>query len=316
MPKLTNIKKSNSELDVIFSFRNEEENINELVRRTSLSLKKIKHRLIFVNDNSDDESLNFLKILQKKHPIIIINMSRRFGGAPCVIAGMRYSNSKFVAYMDSDLQDPPELLPKLLAHAKKNKIDVVHTRRVARKGENFLKMWLTKIAYKIINTFSEIDLPNNVGDFKLISHTAVNEIIKLNDFDPYMRGLSIWVGFKQDIINYTRDERFAGSTKYSMFQLGPYKEFVRGLISFSAAPLYASLVFGLISFFISFGLIFWALLGKIFDFTVIGSSSIIIAISFFSGAILISLGLIGIYLSNIFYQVKNRPKYIIKNIIE
>lgn len=308
--------KKTSEIDVVFSFRNEEENINELVRRTSLALKSIKHRLIFVNDNSDDESLNILKKLQKKYPIIIINMSRRFGGAPCVIAGMRYSNSKFVAYMDSDLQDPPELLPKLLEHAKKNKIDVVHTRRVARKGENFFKMWLTKIAYKIINAFSEIELPNNVGDFKLISHTVVNEITKLNDFDPYMRGLSIWVGFKQDIINYSRDERFAGSTKYSMFQLGPYKEFIRGLISFSAAPLYISLFFGLLSFLISFGLIIWAILGKIFGFIVIGSSSVIIAISFFSGAILISLGLIGIYLSNIFYQVKNRPKYIIKNIIE
>lgn len=304
-------------ISYVFSFRNEAQNINELVSRVDKStniLKDISYEMIFVNDKSTDNSLEILLDLQKKYPITIINMSRRFGVTPCIIAGLGYTKGEAIIYMDADLQDPPELVPKLIERYK-NGADVVHTTRTKREGEGFFKLWLTKRAYKAINLFSDISLPENTGDFKLLSRKVVDHLLSLKEYDPYMRGLSIWVGFNQDFVFYTREARFAGKSKFPIFSTGPTKEFIRGLTAYSASPLYLSFFIGLFTSIISLGLIIYALISKFLGIASDGSTGILIAISFFSGVILMTNGILGIYLAKIYYEVKGRPRFIVDEVL-
>lgn len=304
-------------LSIIFSFRNEDLNIPELVQRTVGALNKIPdcdYELIFVNDSSTDNSLNLLMELKRDYPITIINMSRRFGVTPCVLAGFSQSSGEAVVYLDSDLQDPPELIPALYEKFLEG-FEVVHTRRVERLGESRLKMELTKLAYKVINYFSDIDLPINVGDYKLLSRRVVDQINSLEEYDPYMRGLSIWVGFKQYFYDYVREPRFAGEAKMPLIGKGPVKEFLRGLTAYSAGPLYASIIIGLMTTIVSVLLGAYAVVTKIFGYSPAGVSGILLAVCFFSGVTLFSNGLMGLYISRIYYETKKRPKYIIESII-
>jgi glycosyltransferase involved in cell wall biosynthesis len=305
-------------LSLIFSFRNEQLNIPELVRRAAAAcdlVADMKYELIFVNDASNDGSLELLIELKKNYPITIINMSRRFGVTPCVLAGMAYAKGDALIYMDSDLQDPPEIIPEMVEKYI-NGADVVHTTRTQREGEGLFKLWATKRAYSVINFFSDINLPENTGDFKLLSSRVVKKILELKEYDPYMRGLSVWVGFTQEFVFYKREPRFKGKTKFPVFSRGPLNEFVRGLTAYSAAPLYFSLFLGMAVTFIAVLLITWAIITKMLGVSVPGISSVIVALSFFSGASLITNGFIGIYVAKIYYEVKGRPRYIVSNVIE
>ncbi len=303
-------------ISIVFSFKDEEKNIPELVVRTTKVLTKFSnwnYELIFVNDDSSDNSELILTKLQKNHPINIINMSRNYGVGPCVIAGFRHSKGDAIVYMDSDLQDPPELIEKLIEEYE-NGADVVHTVRTKRLGESNLKMIITNLAYKIINFFSDIPLPVNAGDFKLISRRALNEILELKEFRPYIRGLSVWVGFKQKIIYYIREPRASGESHFSLLSSGPVNQFITGVTAYSLKPLYIGIILGFFSIFISLALILHTFYSKINDYTALGSASILIAISFFSGMILFTQGIIGIYVARIFEQVRGRKKYVIKDI--
>lgn len=304
-------------ISVVFSFRNEEENIPELVRRVTeavAAIADVGHEMIFVNDDSSDGSLGVLMSLQGKHPITIVNMSRRFGVAPCVLAGLAYTKGDAVIYMDADLQDPPELIPQMVERFRDG-AEVVHTTRTHRDGENAFKMWVTKRAYQFINHFSEIHLPQNTGDFKLLSRKVVQEILSLKECDPYMRGLSVWVGFRQDIVLYRRESRWRGETKFPLFSKGPVREFIRGLTAFSVAPLHLSLFLGTITSLVSVGLILYAIITKLAGVATPGVSGVLIAVAFFSSIILVTNGVIGIYIGRIYHEVKGRPKYIIKQVV-
>jgi len=303
-------------LFIIFSFKNEEKNLSELIERTTLTLSKLnnwRYELIFVNDCSTDKSEQILLKFQKKLPIKIINMSRTFGVAPCVLAGFKHSKGDAVIYIDSDLQDPPELIQKLVEEHEKG-AEVVHKIRTKRLGEPMTKMILTFLAYKIINYFSDIALPINAGDYKLISRKALNKILELNEFRPYIRGLSIWVGYKQTNIYYVREPRASGKSKFTLLGSGPINEFLTGLTAYSLKPLYVGIISGLIAILISLLLIMHTLYAKINNLTVLGSAGILIAISFFSGIILFSQGIISIYIARIFEQVRGRKRYVIKDI--
>ena len=304
-------------LSFVFSFRNEENNIPELVKRVDAvtqSIENLEYEMVFVNDDSTDRSLEILKSLQKQHPITIINMSRRFGVTPCVLAGLAHIKGDAAIYMDTDLQDPPEIIPQMVEKYK-NGAEVVHTTRTQRDGEGAIKMWATKSAYKLINQFSDIYLPENTGDFKLLSAKVVREILDLREYDPYMRGLSIWVGYKQEFVPYRRSPRWAGKTKFPLFSKGPMGEFIRGLTAYSAAPLYISLMLGLATTSLGICLIFYALITKALGISAPGASSVLIAIAVFSGIILTTNGVIGIYIAKIYYEVKERPRYIISDVI-
>jgi dolichol-phosphate mannosyltransferase len=214
--------------------------------------------------------------------------------------------------MDSDLQDPPEIIPQMLREWK-NGADIVHTVRTHRHGESAAKMWITKMAYKAINAFSDISLLENAGDFKLLSRRVVEEILQLGEMDPYLRGLSVWVGFNQVVVKYERDARSAGQSKFGLFSsLNPYKEFLRGITSFSTVPLYFALFFGFTVSMVSFLLLCYIIIMKIAGMNLPGWTAIMSAILFLSGVILSTIGLLGVYVGRIYDQVRSRPKYIIK----
>ncbi|HAH33133.1 MAG TPA: glycosyltransferase [Elusimicrobia bacterium] len=302
-------------LSIVFSFRNEEAILDELLRRVRkvLDSSGIGYELVFVNDDSTDKSLAILlKQRGSDGKIKIINMARRFGVAHCVLAGMKYSKGDAVVVMDTDLQDPPELMLQMIAKWQGG-ADVVNTVREKRLGENMVKMWITKKAYNIINFVSDIDLPENMGDFKLLSRRVVDELIKLNEYDPYLRGLVRWLGFRQEVIYYTREPRFGGETHFSLFGMGPVKEFIRGITSFSAAPLYLAILLGLTVSAMSFVLIGYVLYTKFHGLTVPGWAGPMVAILFIGGIILFTNGLLGLYIGRIYNQVKNRPHYIVES---
>lgn len=304
-------------LSVIFSFRNEESVLDELVSRVISSINGLgcDYEIIFVNDDSTDRSLDILRDLAGQNDRIkIINMSRRFGVHPCVLAGMRYSTGDAVVYMDSDLQDPPELIPAMMEKFR-NGADVVNMTRTDRRGENAAKMWLTRMAYKIINRLSDIPIPENTGDFKMLSRRVVEHILSFREADPFMRGLVYWVGFRQDTIHYVREVRFAGDTHFSLFSSGPAKEFLRGLTSFSVVPLYLSLFIGFVATLIAFGNIAFILVMKMLGRTLPGWAAIMTSTLFLGGTMHVCIGIIGIYVGKIYTESKQRPLYIVKDLI-
>lgn len=302
-------------ISVILSFRNEEDNLAELVRRLHGALGPLKagYELIFIDDASTDASGRILSEMQRidKH-IKVIRMSRRFGTAPCVLAGMELSKGDAVVYMDADLQDPPELLPRLVEEWKKG-ADVVYTTRLKRAGENPVKMLITKLAYRVLKVFTDIDLPVDSGDFKLLDRRVVDELVKLREKDPFIRGLVTWVGFRQAQVFYDREQRFAGRTHYPLFGLGPLRAFIAGLTSFSIAPLSLSLVIG---FLVSFGAFFYlvaVVIMKFLGMNLPGWSAIMVTMLFLGGTQLFTIGILGIYIGRIYEENKHRPNYIIES---
>ncbi len=303
-------------ISFVFSFRNEEKNLKNLIDRVHKAVKKTEnwdYELIFVNDDSTDNSEKILLDLQKDLPIKIINMSRRFGTNPCVIAGFENCSGDCIIYMDSDLQDPPELITEIIKKYEDG-FDIVHTRRTKRLGESKFKLFFTNLAYTIIDKLSDIDLKKDVGDFKLISRRALDKILEQKEYNPYIRGLSVWVGFKQTYIDYVRDARLGGQSKFSLFSEGPVTQFIRGVTSYSLKPLYIGVLLGFFAFLFSIFLIVYALYTKLAGLAVPGTTGILIVVSFFSGALLSTIGIMGIYLARIFEQTKGRTRYIIKNI--
>jgi dolichol-phosphate mannosyltransferase len=217
--------------------------------------------------------------------------------------------------MDADLQDPPELIPKLIEEWKDG-AEVVHTTRTLRKGENPLKMLVTRLAYKLINLVADIDIPENTGDFKLLSRRAVNELVKLNEYSPFIRGLVRWVGFKQVQVSYERDARYAGDSHFPLWRsLSPVRELVRGLTAFSSLPLYFALFMG---FLVSLGaFVYWAWI-VIVKLTgapspTEGWGRIMASMLFLGGTILFTIGILGIYVGNIHQELKNRPHYVVSD---
>jgi len=304
-------------LSIVFSFRNEEKILSELINRTTSVLKKISnwnYELIFVNDASVDNSEKILIENQKNYTIRIINMSRKFGVGPCVLAGLELAKGDAIIYMDSDLQDPPEIIPKLIEKFESG-FEVVHTKRTKRLGEGMLKLVFTKLAYRIINKTASIPLPIDSGDFKLLSRRAVNHINSIKEHNPYIRGLSVWIGFRQEFVDYVRQGRSSGESKFtSLFSAIP--EVVRGMTSYSTGPLYLGIIIGLFAILFSFVLIIWAFYAKIAGIAIPGSSGVIITVSFFSGMILTTIGITGFYIARIYEQTQGRPRYIIKNVVE
>lgn len=306
-------------ISMVFSFRNEEKVIPALVERVvhvmeHMLNKAYEYELIFVNDASTDRSLEALLALRERNQRIkIINMSRRFGVTPCVIAGLTAARGDAVIYMDTDLQDPPELIPELIKKWREG-AEVVHTVRTKRHGENPVKMKLTAVAYKVINAFADIDIHENAGDFKLLSRNAVHEILKLGEHDPYLRGLSVWIGFKQGKVFYERNARYSGEKKFGLFNsLNPYKEFIRGVTSFSASPLYFALILGFLVAVVAFVALVFVLYMKLMGSNIPGWTAIMAAVLFLGGVTLITIGILGIYMARIYEQIKGRPRYIVNN---
>lgn len=222
-------------ISIIFSFRNEELVLEELIARTERVFQTLpyEYELLFVNDASTDRSMEILLAARKRNPRIrILEMSRRFGVAPCFMAGFDHARGDAAIMLDSDLQDPPELIPQLLTKWKEG-ARVVHTVRTKRKGESFLRLAVTALGYRIWKLLIPVDLILDSGDFRLLSKEAVRETVKHRDQNPFFRGITRSLGGKQDIVFYERDKRYAGKTHFSMiFSAEPLKQFLSVIISY------------------------------------------------------------------------------------
>jgi glycosyltransferase involved in cell wall biosynthesis len=326
-PLNLSINKKNPKISMVFSLFNEENNLPTLIKTISkifneLLNKKLicDYELIFVNDSSSDGSEKIIhNALKKNSKIILINTSRNFGNTECILAGFKYCTGDAALYMDCDLQDPPELIPKMI-HMWKNDNDaeVIYTTRLSREDESFLKLFITKYGYKLINYITPFNIPVDSGDFKLISKNVIHHLLKMNDSFPFLRGMISFIGYKQIQIKYNRRARYDGreNTKYPIFSRRVLSGYIdRALISFSILPLKLIFIIGLIFFFISFFLIFYFAYLKVISLAVPGWAGVMIAVTFFGSLNLVFIGIIGFYLGNIFYQTKARPEYIVKNII-
>ena len=314
-------------VSVILSFFNESGVLPELAGRLRKVMRAEKSRgtidgyeLIFVNDASTDNSAEILKAeFEVERDLLVINMSNNFGVSECVLAGMRLAKGDVVVYTDADLQDPPEVIPELLdkGHADPE-VEVVYTTRLSRKGEHPLKLFVTHFGYKLINRISEIEIPENSGDFKLLSRRVVRELLQMREKKPYLRGLVTWIGFKQAQVFYHRAERHDGreDTKRAALSAKNIRYALdSAIISFSDAPLKAMLLLGFCISFVSLVYIGVVVFQKIMGWYEPGWPALMAAILLLGGIQLLMLGFLGLYVNVIFANTKGRPDYIIKNVI-
>jgi dolichol-phosphate mannosyltransferase len=312
---------------IVLSFFNEEAVLPELIRRLREVMKAEQakgtvadYELIFVNDASTDKSLRILHDeFEAQNDLVVIDMSNNFGVSECVLAGMRHAIGDIVIYMDADLQDPPEVIPDLLAEWHSDpEVEVVYTTRLSRSGEHPLKLFVTKLGYKFINAISEIELPENSGDFKLLSRRVVNQLITMPEKKPYLRGLVSWIGFKQVPVFYDRAERHDGreNTKRPALSLRVINYALdSAIISFSDAPLKAMLGMGFVLSSISLLYISVVILQKIMGWYEPGWPALMAAILLLGGIQLMMLGVVGLYINIIFLNSKGRPDYIIRRVL-
>ncbi len=303
-------------LSVVLSFRNEEKVIPELIRRLRAALAgcDADYELIFVNDDSTDRSLALLREeAAADGRVKVINMSRRFGVAECLIAGIERAGGDAVLYLDCDLQDPPELIPSLVAEWRKGG-DVVYTVRTRRIGEGRVKKLMTGLAYRAIAAVSEIALPVEAGDFRLLSRRAVEALLRLKERDPYVRGLTAWIGFRQVPVRYERQPRFAGEGHFPLFSANPAKTFLSGVASFSMAPLYLILVLGLAGTAVAVAGLVAAAIAALLG-AAAGVAALAFAALFLWATLLAALGIVGLYVSRIYRDARGRPRYVVADTI-
>jgi len=301
-------------LTVIVPCFNEEEVIIETYNRIKLVLTNLEYtsEIIFINDGSDDKTGNILSMLsQNDLNIKIITFSRNFGHQKAVTAGLNNCNSDMAVIIDADLQDPPELIPEMIKTLKNSQAQVVYCVRKSRKGEGIFKKISAKAFYRLLNFFSEVKLPVDTGDFRLVDRSIILEFNQMHEKGKYIRGLVSWIGFKQVPFYYEREARFAGETKYPFSKM--IKLATTSLLYFSTKPLKLATALGFISVAISLILAVWSILGKVMGFTHAntGWTSLFVLIIFFGGVQLLTIGIVGAYIGNLFEEIKNRPEYII-----
>ncbi len=307
-------------LSVVFSFRNEERNIPILLTRARAALRPLglkEVEFVFVNDCSTDASLDILlKDQEKEGDIVIVNTSRRFGVSEGVMCGLKESSGDYVVYMDSDLQDPPELIPEMLKMAIAEKADVVYTTRRSRAGETWIKLKITQVGYWILNSLSTIPVPQNSGDFKLLSRRVVGQVSQLKEQKPFMRGLITWVGFRQVQFFYDREARATGDSHFPVFSRRVIYNFLdSALISFSDAPLKLALLAGILVMAGAFFLLVWILVQKFLGGNLPGWTAMMATMLVLGGIQLFVMGIFGLYIHTIYLEVKGRPLYIVEGVL-
>ena len=302
-------------ISVVIPMYYEEEVAKECYERMNNVLKNIsdyEYEIICVNDGSKDKTLPILEELASKDSKLkVISFARNFGHQCAVTAGLKYVTGDAIVIIDADLQDPPELIPEMLKLWEDGN-EVIYGKRKTRDGESHFKLFTAKMFYKTLNGLSDVEIPKDTGDFRLVDRKVVEVINSLPEHNKFLRGLFSWVGFEQKAFEYERKERFAGKTKY------PLKKMLKlasdGIISFSTKPLKIVGGLGILSIVISFILLVYAILSFIFKWNNLtpGWTSLMITITFLGGIILMSLWMIGEYISRIYDESKNRPEYIIK----
>ena len=300
-------------LSVVVPVFNESEVINkfyERMKEVMKSLDSLACEFIFVDDGSKDDSYNKLINLAIMDPSIkIIKFSRNFGHQVAITAGIDNAKGDAVVIIDGDLQDPPEVIKQFVEKWREG-YDVVYGIRERRDGESKIKLFTAAMFYRIMKRLTNVDIPVDVGDFRLMSKRMVQEFKQLRERDRYVRGLVSWVGLRQTGVYYHRDRRYAGETKYPLKKM--FRFAVDGITSFSYVPLKFAMWFGYFTAFISFLYVCYVLIQKILGNNVPGFTSIIMGIVFLGSVQLICLGIMGEYVGRIFNEIKQRPLYVIE----
>ena len=296
----------------------EEQVAEECYKRVTKVLKSIEnydYEIIFINDGSKDKTLPILeKIADKDKKVKIISFSRNFGHQAAVTAGLKYVTGDAIVIMDADLQDPPELIPDMLKKWEEG-YEVIYGKRKTREGESAFKLLTAKAFYTTLNKLSDVEIPKDTGDFRLVDRKVVDVINSLPEHNKFLRGLFSWVGFKQYAYEYERKERFAGKTKY------PLKKMIKlaqdGILSFSTKPLKIVGGLGILSVIISILILIYSIISYAFNLNSLtpGWTSLMCTMTFLGGVILISLWMIGEYIARIYDETKQRPQYIIDKTI-
>jgi dolichol-phosphate mannosyltransferase len=303
-------------LSVVIPVYNEQEVITETYKRLNQTLYNLDMNVeyIFINDGSkDDTYLKLKEISVTSSAVKVINFSRNFGHQIAITAGMDFSKGDAVAVIDADLQDPPEVILKMVEKWKEG-YEVVYGKRSHREGETFFKKFTAKMFYRVIDNMTDVKLPVDVGDFRLIDRKVCNAMKSLPERARYVRGLVSWVGFNQTSVEYIREKRFAGETKYPLRKM--IKLATDGIISFSYRPLKLATFMGMLVSAFSFIYLIIILCQKLFtNSTVDGWASTMAVSLFFNGVMLIVMGIMGEYVGRIYEEVKARPLYLVGNLI-
>ena len=302
-------------LSVIVPCYNEEAVITESYNRLRTVLAGIttlQTEIIFINDGSKDRTAEMLStIAASDKQVKVLHFSRNFGHQPAVTAGIHVCTSDLAVIIDADLQDPPELIPELVATQKREQANVVYCVREKRKGESVFKKLSARLFYRSMNYLSEVDFPLDTGDFRLIDKQVMAEFKKFREKGKYIRGIISWIGFKQVPFVYQRQARFAGETKYPLSKMIQFAS--TAMLYFSKKPLKLATGLGFVTVLIGIVYALYTLIGKIVGYThaLSGWSSLIILIVFFGGVQLLTVGVLGQYIGILFDEVKDRPEYII-----
>ncbi len=302
---------ANKKIQVILPAHNESGNIKPIYQEITeaLSSTPYTYNILFIDDGSTDNTLQVIKDLAEIDlRVKFIELSRNFGHQNALKAGIDQCESDILIMMDCDLQHPPTLIKEMLSLHEKG-YEIVRTKRVVNRNEGFIKNKSSILFYKLLNRFSEVKMEEGSADFRLVSGSAIEQLKSFGEYDLFYRGLIKWMGFKQASLEYNPDVRRFGQTKYS------YKKMISfgldGFTSFSVRPLYFAAIIGLVFAALSLLYIPYIIYTLLMHHEVSGWTSLIASIAFFGSLNLIVLGIIGIYISKIFLQVKNRPHYII-----
>ena len=303
-------------LSIIVPVYNEQEMLpifHQALERVLSQLSRDRFEIIYVNDGSKDNSWQVMQSLASINASIeCINLSRNFGKEAAMTAGLDHARGQAVTILDADLQDPPELIPKML-DAWRQGFDVVNMKRGARRGESAFKRWTAHCYYRLLDKLSDVPVQKDVGDFRLISRQVVDKIKQLKERNRYMKGILSWPGYRQTTIEFERPERVAGDTKWSFFQL--IKLGVSGITAFSVKPLRLSTWAGVLVSGAAFLYAMWVLLKTLaFGEPVAGYPTMMLIQLFLGGVQLLAIGVLGEYLGRVFAEVKARPIYLVMEI--
>ena len=303
-------------LSLIVPIYNETKLITELYSRLNPVLEGIEgmdFEVVLVDDGSSDGSWDQMAELSAADPRYrSVKLSRNFGHQVAITAGLDHAYGDAVVVIDADLQDPPEVIPDMVAKWREG-FDVVYGVRESRDGESFAKLWTAGLFYRLLRRFTNVDIPVDVGDFRLLSKRAADQLRQLREKDRFVRGLVSWMGFPQTGVKYHREARFAGETKY------PYSKMVKfaldGITSFSSVPLKLASWLGYATSVVAFLYMLSVFVQKALGYTVPGFATIMVAMLFVGGVQLICLGIIGEYIGRIFNEIKPRPIYVIETVV-
>jgi dolichol-phosphate mannosyltransferase len=306
--------KSNIRYTIIIPVYNEEAVINESYRRLTRVMESVDeaYELLFINDGSEDRTVELIEALAEKDGCVkLLDFSRNFGHQIAITAGMDYARGDAIVIIDADLQDPPELIPQMIEKWKEG-YEVVYAKRSQRKGESLFKKWTAALFYRLMGAMAEVKIPLDTGDFRLMDRKVCDAMQGIREKNRFVRGLVSWVGFRQIAIEYVREERYAGETKYPLKKMLRFS--IDGITSFSYKPLKLATYFGFVVSLVSFAYLVVSLGEKVFSTSAdAGWSSLIACLMLLNGVILILVGILGEYVGRIYDETKNRPLYILRN---